>query len=302
MSNEKEICAIIVTYNPVIEDLEKTLNSLKLQNCPYIIIDNSPSKQVELIKYTDEYVWLSGNKGIAYAQNVGIKYCLDNNFANVIFFDQDSKIPDSFVSSMIDFASREKALIAAPVFYDEAKGFEYAITHINKNGTRVKIYSKGSDKPFTSSVVISSGTLVNCRLFEEIGTMDASLFIDYVDTEWCLRCFAKGYLVHINPSAVMVHSIGNSSLKILGFRVPVHSATRRYYRVRNSVRLFRYPHVPKLLAFREVIFSCIHSLLLIVHEKKRLDYFHSFINGIWDGVRNIGNENPRTTVNEHKES
>lgn len=302
MSTDNLICAVIVTYNPVIDDLVNTISTLKKQNCDVIIVDNSAS-QFELDENLKiKYLWLGGNKGIATAQNKGIEYSLSKKYKYTIFFDQDSKIPEAFVSTMLNYAEENEFPVSAPVFYDEKRGFEYAITHVNKNGTRKKLFSNGSPKPFKSSVVISSGTLVRNSLIEEIGPMDDGLFIDYVDTEWCLRSFAKGYLVAINPSAVMLHSIGNSSFSLFGFCVPVHSASRRYYRVRNSFKLLHYPHVPKLLAIREIIFSTIHSFLLIIHEQDRGNYFKTFINGVWDGMRNINGENPRTLKNSDEKN
>jgi len=300
MNNTKEICAIIVAYNPVLSDLTQTITSLKIQGCDVVVVDNSPSETEELKEAGIEYRWLKGNKGIALAQNIGIEYCIESGYENVIFFDQDSKIPDTFITNMLQFSAENNALIAAPVFYDEARGFEYAITHIKKNGFREKLYSRGEKKTFTSSVVISSGSLVKTSLFDQVGMMDASLFIDYVDTEWCLRCFDKDHLVYINPNAVMIHSIGNSSFSVLGFTVPVHSAARRYYRVRNAFRLLRYPHVPKLLALREITFCVVHSVILIFHENDKKNYFKSFVSGVWDGIRNVAGENPRTSNTAHK--
>lgn len=300
MINTKQICAIIVAYNPVLTDLMQTIASLKRQLCDVVVVDNSPLEIMELKDAGIEYRWLKGNKGIALAQNVGIEYCVENGYENVIFFDQDSKIPDNFIENMLQFAMDNNALISAPVFYDEARGFEYAITHVKKNGLREKLYSHGRKETFTSSVVISSGSLVKTSLFDTVGMMDASLFIDYVDTEWCLRCFDQNHLVYINPNAVMIHSIGNSSFSVFGFCVPVHSAARRYYRVRNAFRLLRYSHVPKLLALREIIFCVVHSLILIFHEKDKKNYLKSFISGVWDGIRNVAGENPRTSNIKHK--
>ncbi|HFR6094685.1 TPA: rhamnosyltransferase, partial [Shigella flexneri] len=111
--------------------------------------------------------------------------------------------------------------------------------------------------PFKSSVTISSGTMVSKEVFEIVGMMDEELFIDYVDTEWCLRCLNYGILVHIIPDIEMVHAIGDKSVKICGINIPIHSPVRRYYRVRNAFLLLRKNHVPLLLSIREVVFSLI---------------------------------------------
>lgn len=81
--------------------------------------------------------------------------------------------------------------------------------------------------------------------------MDESLFIDYVDTEWCLRAIAKGYKVYAATSAKMSHAIGDKAIKVLAWHVPVHSAFRRYYRLRNGLLLARMKHIPPLIKVRE---------------------------------------------------
>lgn len=289
-----DICAIIITFNPVLSRVLELTKNLNQQGCDVIIVDNSATESMELDVSSAVYVALNKNIGIAEAQNVGITHCLDMNYQYVIFFDQDSHISDSFIYKLFQPMLENNYQICAPVFFDEKKGFEYAITDIKKNGKRVKHYSYDKTEPFTTSTVISSGTLVRSDVFKKVGMMDAGLFIDYVDTEWCLRCFENGIQVYVIPEAKMIHSIGDKSFRIFGFCVPVHSASRRYYRVRNSIHLFHYPHVPKLLALREVLFCVIHSVLLIIKQKNKVEYLFSFYEAIRDGFSNVKGENPRT--------
>lgn len=292
--NKNDICAVIVTYNPNVDHVISLINGLKHQFCDAIVIDNSTYNN-EILEANEgcTYITLGSNKGIAEAQNIGIAECLKNSYKYIIFFDQDSKIESNFIASLKEPMKTNKYEICAPVFYDEKKGFEYAITDIKENGLRVKHYSHGKSEIFTTSTVISSGTIVCSAIFNKVGVMDSALFIDYVDTEWCLRCFSQGIKVHVIPKAKMLHSIGDNSFNIMGFCVPVHSASRRYYRVRNSIHLVRYAHVPKLLAAREVLFSVIHSFLLIVTQKNKKEYMYTFFSGLLDGLRSVKGENPR---------
>lgn len=291
--SDDTICAVIVTYNPSLKSLLQLLDQLSRQYCDSIIVDNSDVEN-EIVKNSAvNYIWLGGNKGIATAQNIGITECKIKKYDYVIFFDQDSNISDGFISALYDPMVKNSFQISAPVFFDEKRAFEYAITDVKRNGSRVKLYSEGKTEPFTSSVVISSGTMVRIEVFDAVGQMDDGLFIDYVDTEWCLRCFAKDILVHVIPQAKMVHSIGDNTLSFFKFNVPVHSAFRRYYRVRNSFHLLRYKHVPKLLAFREIIFCVIHSAILIIKQKNRKEYLLSFLAGIRDGLLNVRGEKPK---------
>lgn len=289
-----DICAIIVTYNPTICPVLNLAKQLSDQMCDVIVVDNSFVMNEILNSQLLNYIWLGGNKGIATAQNVGIKFCIESGYKTIIFFDQDSNINEQFISTLFKPMLENNFEICAPTFYDEKKGFEYAITDVRRNGTRVKILSEGKTQPFTSSIVISSGTIVRTDIFKQVGLMDDGLFIDYVDTEWCLRCFSKNILIHIIPQAKMIHSIGDNSLNFFGFCVPVHSAVRRYYRVRNSFHLLRFKHVPNLLAIREISFCFIHSLILIFTQKNKKEYLFSFFAGIRDGILDVRGEKPKS--------
>jgi rhamnosyltransferase len=77
--------------------------------------------------------------------------------------------------------------------------------------------------------------------------MRASWFIDHVDSEWCLRMRAQGWLLLGVSEAVLKHRLGDkvTRLWLLRWRqVAHHSPLRDYYMFRNSVLLAREPYVP----------------------------------------------------------
>ena len=115
--------------------------------------------------------------------------------------------------------------------------------------------------------------------------MNEALFIDYVDTEWCLRCARAGISVTVDPRVRMTHSIGDSMIELPGFRVPVHSPERRYYRVRNAFLLLRYTHVPKLMCLSEICFGFVHQFLLVLRGHRRSEYLKLYFRAVIDGLR-----------------
>ncbi len=277
------IYAVIVTYNPVEENLTSLVNSLIDNNVVPVVVDNSSSS---VVIAPCKIINLDTNYGIARAQNVGIEYVLEQNAEVVIFFDQDSSInDDQFISQLYEPIVNMRTKISAPVFIDHARGFTYPIVEIKPHGSRIKHYPSESTPEFRVNNVISSGTMVEANVLREIGNMTESLFIDYVDTEWCLRAYSKGFDILIIPRARMYHSIGDKTIKIGRFYVPKHSPFRRYYRIRNSFYLIRQPHIPKIMAFREILFSIIHQFLLIVFCKgDRTSYLGSLFRGLKDGI------------------
>ena len=69
--------------------------------------------------------------------------------------------------------------------------------------------------------------------------MREDLFIDWVDIEWCLRAESQGLESYIVPSAIMMHSIGDDTVRVLGRDINLHSDLRNYYMVRNATYLLR---------------------------------------------------------------
>ncbi|SKC33049.1 Glycosyl transferase family 2 [Photobacterium piscicola] len=277
------IFSIIITFNPVIEDVEKLIVELKKASVIPVVVDNS--SDVEHF-YDCENIRLSNNKGIAKAQNIGIERAIDMGAKYVVFFDQDSLIPDAeFIKKLHSPLLKNEAKITAPIFKDRARGYTYPIVNINKNGSRTKHYPTNNHDNFFVNNVISSGCMVSVDIFKHVGVMIDDLFIDYVDTEWCLRASKFGFNVLVVPSAQMIHSIGDESFSFFGLNVTKHSPFRRYFRIRNSFYLLRCDYIPKVMAIREIIFSIGHQIILIFFSKGlRYQYVKSLFRGLFDGV------------------
>jgi len=44
-----------------------------------------------------------------------------------------------------------------------------------------------------TDMLIASGCLIPADVLRDVGLMDDALFIDHVDTDWCMRARARGY-------------------------------------------------------------------------------------------------------------
>lgn len=290
-----KVSSIIVTYNPIVENLALLLTQLCPQVSSVIIVDNGSENSVEIETLKAGYqnldiIFLSDNVGIAAAQNVGIRSSIELHSQFSLFFDQDSNIPKDFVSQMVsDFLDIKKTSpIAAlgPTLRDNRYKKFYPVIRLNKYGMRKKIIPDvGSKLPIEVSCIIASGSLIeNALLCNDAFLMDEKLFIDYVDTEWCFRLISHGYGIYVTPNVIMEHEIGDEHIDLLGFVIPVHSPNRRYYRVRNGFYLFKMNHIPKLLAIREVIFSFIHQVVLCIYKKNK-DYVRFYLKSFCDAMK-----------------
>lgn len=286
------IIAIIVTFNPNLINLSNLILQLKKQSVKAIVVDNG-SKNIneleELNNIGGRIYKLNNNLGIATAQNKGVEKAIELGAEQILFFDQDSSIPEDYIENLYsdyELLIHDNIKIGAigPRFIDNRYNFYYKTISVTKNGFRIKHDVSNIDKPIHSTLLISSGSMISVNTLKTVGLMRDNYFIDYVDTEWCLRAESLGYKNFISAKAVMRHTIGDNVINLKFFNVPVHSAFRRYYRVRNAFYMMREPHVPVILAIREIFFSFIHQIILISFERNKSGYLKSYFKGLRDGI------------------
>lgn len=285
-----KIFAIIVCYHPSIASLRKSVKTLINSGCYVILVENTEKTEIsESFDYPNcSLIVMGENSGIAKAQNKGIRASLNKGAEVIIFFDQDSEFDDSFVGNLVDPLLVNKPCVFAPVCFDKEKGHEFPSMRVNKLGLLSKVYLGDSTASYSVDVVISSGMAITREAFDIVGLMDESFFIDFVDTEWCLRCRSKNIKITISTNALMAHAIGNTSF-VYGFmKMFVHSPTRCYYQIRNSFLFLRKSHVPTILALKEVFSLLFHHFILFIFLKDKKSYLKHYIWGFRDGIREIG--------------
>lgn len=287
------IVAVIVTYNPNIDCLRVLLDNLNNSCLSIIIVDNYSTNEAFkniVFKSNVELLSLSKNQGIAFAQNVGIEKAIKIDADYILFFDQDSNVSNNFVDDLMSdyrkiYATHEKIAAIGPRFIDENKGFYFPALRFNKHGLIDKISVENISTPIEVSFLISSGTLISVEALKDIGLMKEEFFIDFVDTEWCFRAISLGYKIYMSEQAVMKHSIGDDTLKIYNFNIPVHSGFRRYYRVRNLFFMWKMPYIPKILVAKLMVTNFLIQVLLFLLKDKKLDYIKFYLKAIKDGVK-----------------
>jgi len=292
------ILVSIVTFNPLIHKVLNIVESLKNYDYRIIIVDNFSDNQLEFKEVISghseiKFISLSNNLGIAYGQNIAINYAYENKFDYIIFFDQDSFINNSLISNLLfefsNLSLSHNVAAIGPRFIDEKKGFYFPALKFNKNGLIDKVSVENIKSPMEVSFLISSGTLVSINALRDIGLMRDEFFIDFVDTEWCFRALSKGYKLFMSEKAIMKHSIGDDTLKIANFNIPVHSGFRRYYRIRNLFFMWKMPYVPKILVIKLMITNFGIQILLLLTKNNKADYIKYYIKAIRDGLKQSKN-------------
>lgn len=235
---EPKVGIIVVLYqtnNTEFSDLAKQCDSLYL-------IDNTPGQNLNIAGDKIKYLSLNSNRGIAYAQNVGIKNALFDGCDYVFFLDQDSKIPDNFIYQMVNEYNRIR--ITRPNLF--------ALGPSLINGRTKQPYiptfhkeKYESDGFLLKSEIISSGSVVDIKLIEKVGLLNETLFIDYVDNEWYWRAADLGFVSGMTKNVCMTHYIGQQDIRVLKVPLRISSPIRYYYQCRNYLWLRNVPYSSK---------------------------------------------------------
>lgn len=303
-SYRPKITSIIVTYNPNLVLFEKALIShLNNDIKELVIVDNGSRNANEIVSMLDKLVstntyldknhkcfLLDNNKGIAYAQNVGIKYSKKIKSSHIILFDQDSFLPANLVKTLYEEESEllkkgEKIAAIGPVYRDTNTNKYYKLP-LYKGLLVKKISPQNLEKnTFKVSIIIASGTLIRIKVLDHVGLMKEDFFIDLVDIEWCLRVSDMGYNIYATKSVEMYHTIGDSRIVSLGREISIHSPLRKYYSYRNKILLIRQKGISMTYKIRTLLslFKLPFQLYDVSFKK---EYVKMIFTGIGHGIMN----------------
>lgn len=243
MNNTKNqnIGIVVVAFHPDEELLKMKLQSIG-DRLHIVVVDNTPDVSISIDKDNIDYIPLRENTGIANAQNVGITRLEELGCSHIVFFDQDSEFSEAFVLDMVaEYERIEDAhrnlFLLGPRVVNKTNGEEYcSVVHRDA----------AADGGFVRRrEIISSGSCVSVAKLRDVGSMDARLFIDFVDFEHCWRANAKGYVCGITNNVALPHKVGSRELCLpRGYRVIISAPFRYYYQYRNWLWLCRRKYVP----------------------------------------------------------
>jgi len=298
----ERVAALVVTYFPDRQFSER-LDKLLAQTDRAVIVDNGSDAASLAWKrsYEDRpgvtILENGANLGIASALNRGMRLLAGEGYDWVLTLDQDSTIEEGCVAALLqslakDSRPAEVALVGANR-HDLGAGLSEHRWVRPKRGLpffeRVPCERIGPDGV---TLVITSGTLTSVKAFERLGPFKDAFFIDFVDSEYCLRARKSGYRILVSCEARLGHRIGaKRQARLLGitFSPMHHGPLRKYYIFRNAVGVIRSygwacPHwlVYQMLALLEIIIG------VLVFEDRKGAKLKACLVGLWDGLLGRG--------------
>lgn len=275
----KNICALIVTFNPDIKLLLNNIYSIKDQVDTVYIVDNCSSNINEIKKHIcsidNLHIFCNEkNYGIAYALNKGFELAKKDCYEWVLTLDQDSICPEKMVEKFLPFMDAEKVGIVCPLV-------DY------KNYYRKKDHT-GNEFDYVNACM-TSGSMTSIKAWGKVVGFDVWLFIDCVDNDFCIKLESAGFKIIRVNGVVIKHELGNATKVKFGpisFTTFNYNAFRNYYIVRNNLYL-NYKYRDKMNVTRNLSILLYNEMIKIVFEKKKIGTIGSLGRGLIDGLKKI---------------
>lgn len=287
-----------MTYEPNIELLRRVVVAVAAQTAATIVVDNGINGPVPLLvkSWGAEILNLfcissGGNIGLAAAQNRGIEWARARGLKSVLLLDQDSIVSPDMVERLttaMDCASKSAKVAAVGPRYVDTSGRKSFFVRFGFAGF-CRRQCASLDDIVLVDFLVSSGSLIRLDAIDDIGLMDDGLFIDHIDTDWCLRARAKGYRLFGVCAATMSHSIGERQWAgRLNFSslMPSHPPLRQYYVFRNSVLLYRRPYAAWNWIVADMRRLIRLAFVYLVFSSRRWERLVCMASGVRDGLLN----------------
>jgi rhamnosyltransferase len=285
MNYSTRTCGLVISYNPD-EQLVQNIKNLVKQVDKVIVVDNG-SFDVNSIKCLNaienlrdpniQIVLNEKNLGIATALNQGISLSIEENHEWLLTFDQDTLVPDGFIDSLFDcydnIESKQDIAMLCPLRVDS---IPYQKSLFDSNSYR-----------YISSTM-TSGSLMKISVIKDIGMFDESLFIDWVDHDYCMRAKIAKYKIVQSTNTPLFHVAGNITQHVFfSKKIPTsnHSALRRYYMSRNRTICYkRYLLVDTNFVIDDCLLALREVAKIILLEDDKLNKLFMVCVGIKDAI------------------
>jgi rhamnosyltransferase len=237
----QSVIAVVPTFRPD-PSLVERLARIAAQVDSVIVVDDHSDERSGavldgLIAAGFEVQRSERNGGIASALNVGTRMALARGADFVLTVDQDTDLADDYVKACLAVFESDDS--------DPTVGVVCADV-INSSPSLPEAYTASGYGIVREA--IQSGFLISRACFEECGLFDERLFIDNVDTEFCLRIALHGFVTVVGPGTHIDHALG----ELVPYRpwgravvrdgrpamYQYHRPFRRYFIARNNIDLY----------------------------------------------------------------
>ena len=282
--------AVVVTYRSDAQRLAEQFERLLAQVQAIVWVDNGSENGLRALaeRWSAEQVhqvWLENNQGIGAAQNRGIDRARQCGATHVLLMDDDSLPASDMVAHLLAALKTHPQMGAAGACHADSRRQVGRTPFSVIRGARLQwLPCTDAQQVWEVDHVIASGCLIPMPVLQSVGGMREDFFIDWVDTEWCLRARGQGWRIVGVCAAVMEHRLGDRMGQVWGHEIPRHAPWRHYYQARNFILMLRSAPIGQgakvQMTYRQFKRFLVFSLLM----PGRGQYFRMWLRGLWHGM------------------
>lgn len=295
-----DLSIIIVNWNlkeDTIECIESLLKAGALLNQIILVDNGSTDGSIPAINnhFTNSVhiIDAENNLGFAQGNNLGIEYALRQNSKWILLINNDTLVAPNFIEELhqATITSPEFSIITPLIlYYDKPSKIWYLGDHLIGNTLLTINYYKNRDVnqkiPSVVPIDFANGCamMINRKVLEQIGLLDAALFMYAEDVDFCWRARLAGFKFACITTARIWHKISKSSES--------DRSSARYLRIRNQIYFYR-RYSKGYQLFIILIYTLIRTIRISISDLLlwQLDLILPLVRGWWDGwfvTANIG--------------
>lgn len=237
------VIALVTLFHPM-QDHARHIAEYARQCDMVFLCDNSGTDNRALFIGIGNcrYIQNADNFGLSRAFNIALSpktfsWQLDDF---VLFFDQDSWILPGHVEKLVD--EYQKLVVSGialgalgPIFLNDSTG-------------RVdipRLWTCMTSEAFSCDALITSSMLTTYANLRRVSFWNEDIFLDYADWDLCWRLRSVGLKILMTNVTVLQHVSGIGEVHFGSLRVLDEAPVRRYYQVRDFLKLLRKTYMPR---------------------------------------------------------
>lgn len=282
--------AVVVAFHPAPGMLDALLASVAPQVDAVWVMDNAGDARLgEATCATPVHLVRNGaNVGLARSYNLAVAQARLDGAHHVLLLDQDSLPAPDMVPVLLAALRRlrhagSRVAVVGPGYTDGK--WAAPVGFVRRQGLALVAVDAAGRDDVAVDHLISSGSLIPLDAYDRVGGFEESLFIDYVDIEWCLRAASLGFECVGIPAARMRHALGDRLVAGDAPALAAHAPSRMYYQYRNALWLMARPWVGwhwRLLDARRL---AVRLVRVAQHAPDRWASVRMSLLGAWHALR-----------------
>ncbi|MFD1772528.1 glycosyltransferase [Paenibacillus rhizophilus] len=272
-------CVGIIFYNPTKEQIQKVRDYSKIVDKIYIY-DNSEGNVdaavLELIQRDYcEYLGDKRNDGISIALNYLCNKAIQDRYKYILLMDQDSIFDLGNMTKLFEVVSNN-SVENIGVFSPKSTAIRF-IEDIDREQKNVERSPEVDEVSWS----ITSGSVIDLKIFNITGGFDENLFIDKVDYDYCINIKSFGYKTVVVQNSLLYQFLGEPTAGIINYYQ--HNYIRHYYMFRNRLYILDKYQKNKLnKVFHLVVSSLKHIGMVLLLESSKIKKINAMRKGFFD--------------------